>query len=291
MLRNKLWAEEFKKKYGFYPICGGGGEKAQPAQVIQMPAQPPAPSAGESAADIYKARLQYDPQMAALEMQQQQQYMPQQAALEYALYSQYYPQLARQQQQLQQQLYPQQSQLLEAGAGRAMQRLASPFGYTPEEETALGGIRGRQIEQAQRQARERANLGGGLYSGRAETQENRMVNELQQAFAAEDINRRLQGGYQAQQGAIPFYQILYPQIGTQQPQFQPFQYQSAVPDPSQLYNAMYGASRRDYALQPAMAGSPSPLWNIGGQVAGGAAMGLALSSIHYKKNIKLWAKH
>ena len=274
-MKKPLWAVAHKLIWGFYPIAGGGGPKAQPAQVISMPAQPPAPSASESAENIYQARLKYDPQLAALEFQQQQQFMPQQAALEAALYRQYYPEYARSQQALQQELYPQQSQLLEAGAGQAMQRLQSPFGYTSEEEQALGGIRQRQRDQLIKQMRERANLGGGLYSGRAIESERRGLTELEQAFAAEDINRRLQGGYQAQQGAIPYMQILYPQIGTTQPQFQPFQYQSAVTSPESLYNAMYGASRRDYAVQPAMAGSPSPLWGIAGQVAGGIGGGWA----------------
>lgn len=268
-MNKPLWVIAYKLIYGIYPIGGGGGSKPQPAQVIQMPAQPPAPSATESAENIYAARLKYDPQIAQKEFEIQQQQMPQQAALEYALYNQYYPQYAQSQRQLQESLYPQQSQLLERGAGRAMERLQSPFAYTPEEESALGSIRQRQREQIAKNIRESANLGGGLYSGRAQQREDRALTELEQAFGAEDINRRLQAGQQAQQAAIPYMQILYPQIGTTQPQFQPFQYQSTVADPNALYNAMYGASRRDYAVQPAMAGSPSPLWGIAGQVAGG----------------------
>jgi hypothetical protein len=274
-MKKPLWAVAYKIIYGVYPIAGGGGTKPQPAQVISLPQQPPAPSASESAESIYQARLKYDPQIAQREFEIQQQQMPQMAALEAALYRQYYPEYARSQQQLQQELYPQQSRILEAGAGRALERLDSPFGYTPEEQQALDAIRQRQREQTTRNIRESANLGGGLYGGRRELREDRAMTELEQAFGAEDINRRLQGGYQAQQAAIPYMQILYPQVGTQQPQFQPFQYQSTTPDPSQLYNAMYGAGRRDYAVQPAMAGSPSPLWGIAGQAAGGVGAGWA----------------
>ncbi len=260
-----------------------GGEKAQ---LIQTPTTP-APSASESAADIYKARLQYDPLVAQQEMDIQKQMLPQQSALYQSLYNQYYPEMARQQQALQQQLYPQQSQIMEAGAGNVLQRLQSPYGYTPAEEQALQGIRGRQQEQLVRGLRERANLGGGLYGGRAAGREEQATTELQQAFAVEDINRMMQGGQMAQQQAMPYLSILYPQIGAQQPNISPYQYQSAVPSADQLYQAMYGASQPNYLYQQ---GQPSPAWGMAGQLGGAAAMGLMMSSIRYKKNIKLWAK-
>ena len=248
-----------------------GGSKAQPAQVIQMPAQPPAPSAGESAADIYKSRLQYDPQIAALEYAMAQQYAPQ--------YGQLFAQTAEQQ-------FPGIGALTGTGISQAQQRFESPFGYTPEEQAYLDAIRGRQREQIARNIRESANLGGGLYGGRRELREDRALSELEQAFGAEDIGRRLQGGLYAQQQAIPYLQMLYPQI-----QQTPAVSQSAVPNADALYQALYGSTRRDYAVQPAMAGTPSPLWGMAGQIAGGAAMGLALSSIRYKKNIKVWGRH
>lgn len=103
---------------------GGGSE----TQVISAP---PAPSAGETAADISKARLQYDPAMAAQQMQLQQQYVPQQTALYNQMLQQFGPGAAQLQtdiqtqqmpqlQALQQQLFPQQTQVLEAAAGRAL---------------------------------------------------------------------------------------------------------------------------------------------------------------------------
>ena|SRR3990167_7042316 len=247
---------------------GGGSEP----QFVQAPQQPPAPSASETAADIYKAKLEYDPQMAALEMQQQQTYLPQQAALYQSLYNQYYPQMAMQQQQLQQQLYPTQSRLLEAGAGRALERLQSPNYMTPEEQAALQSDRERQVTGLQESMRTRANLGGGLYGGRTASAEARNVGELINQFGIQDYTNRMNAGQAAQQNLIPYMQILYPQVGAQQPNISPFQYQSAVPGADQLYNAMYGASRNEYGFQP---GSPSPMWGLAGNVLGGIAGGWA----------------
>ena len=109
---------------------GGGSD----TQVYQAPA---APSATETAADIYRARMQYDPLMAAQEMAIQQQYVPQQTALYNQMLQQYGPGAAQLQtdiqkaqmpqlQTLQQQLFPTQSQVLEAGAGQALGGLQSP---------------------------------------------------------------------------------------------------------------------------------------------------------------------
>ena len=245
MLRNKTWAEVFKKEWGFYPIAGGKGETT----VVQPSAAPsvPAPSATESAADVYRARLQYDPQMAALEMQQQQQYMPQQAALYQALYNQYMPQMAQTQQQTQRQLYPFQSQIVEQGAQTALSRLQNPDYMTPEEQQALTTGRGQQISELQRAMRERANLGGGLYGGRAAGAEAKSTSDLLQSFEIQDYMRRMGAGQAAQQALTPYMQILYPQVGTQQPQISPFQYQSAVPSADTLYNAMFQAGRPQYA--------------------------------------------
>jgi hypothetical protein len=41
-------------------------------------------------------------------------------------------------------------------------------------------------------------------------------------------------------------QILYPQVGAQQPNVQPYQYQSAVPSADTLYNAIFQASQPQY---------------------------------------------
>lgn len=450
--------------------CGGGGDT-----VIQQAPTTPAPSATESAADIYKARLEYDPKMAALEMQQQQQYMPQQAALYQSLYNQYYPEVSRKQQAMQKELYPQQSGILEAGAGNVIQGLQSlyqqqisnglnqqtlaqlqqpqsaiaqamgqqamaglqpspiagiaeqealyglipselqqrmgqqaiagaapsalqrtieqqslagivpselqqrmgqeaiagltPTGLTPDQQSAIDAIRMRQAQGLSKQLRERSNLGGTMYGGRSQQLESTGLQELGQRFAAEDVDRLmaqrqsamqqalgvqsaaeaqrqagLQGIFgagqfglsqqqqalsgltgatglqeqmrqqalqnlmgaaqlspnlrqqalsgaggvaglqtqqqqqalqnamalqqQRQQAAIPYMQILYPQVGTAQPNIQPYQYQSAVPSADTLYNALFQASQPNYFAQQS---SPSPLWGLAGQIGGATA--------------------
>jgi hypothetical protein len=235
---------------------GGGGGKPT-TTVVQAPPQPPAPSAGESAADIYEAQMQYGQPMAQQQFDIQQEFMPQQAALYQSLYNQYYPQMAMQQQQLQQQLYPYQSQIVEQGAQNALQRLQNPDYMTPEEQAALNAQRQQQMDALQQSMRERANLGGGLYGGRAAGAEARSMTDLMQGFETQDYMRRMQAGQAAQQALTPYMQILYPQVGTQQPQISPYQYQSAVPSADTLYNAMYGASRPTYfqqGLSPGMQG-------------------------------------
>jgi hypothetical protein len=295
-----------KIKYGrFLGNERGGGSKPQ---VIQTPTTP-APSPSQSAEDIYRARLKYDPQVAALEMQLQQQYMPQQAALYQSLYKQYYPEMARQQQALQRELFPYQSQIVEQGAQRALQqlqtpedalvaqmrqqaqqRLTSPQGYTPEEQAAINAIRQRETGRVSEQLRERSNLGGTLYGGRGEQLESRALQELAQGYTAQDIDRlrqqqqlawqqagqvpTLESALASQRQAMltPYMQIMYPQIGVAQPSISPFQYTSAVPSADQLYSAIFQASQPNYLYQP---GSPSPGWGLAGSLAGGIGAGWA----------------
>jgi K+-sensing histidine kinase KdpD len=260
-----------------------GGTKTE---IVQAPTTP-APSASETAADIYKAKLEYEPKMAALNWATQQQYMPLQAAMYSQLYGQYYPEYARSQQALQKELYPQQAQLLEKGAAQAAQRLESPFAYTPEEQAYINQAREEARQNLLRQYRSEAELKGVLGGGRAALAEAAAASKLNQAFAGEDINRRLQAGQQAQQNILPYLQILYPQIGATQPQINPYQYTSAVPSADTIYNAMFQASQPNYFMQQ---GQPSPLWQLGGQLGSAALMAAMFSSRKYKKNIKLWVK-
>ena len=231
----------------------GGGEPAQP-QVVQMPPQAPAPGAGESAADLAKARLEYDPQMAQMEWGLQQQYQPQMTALSTALQQQYAPQLAqlytdvqRQQmpqlQALQAELFPQQTQVTEAGAGRVLEQLADPGYRTPGEISAERGSREEATQGLIEAMRTRANLGGGLYGGRAAGAEERGVSDLMRAFEQEDYQRRQMAGQQAQQAAIPYMQTLYPQVGMPQAQQQQFGFEGVTPSADVLYNAMAQQAR------------------------------------------------
>lgn len=254
-----------------------GGTKTQ----IQQIPQPPAPSAGETAADIAQARLEFDPQIAQQEFNLQQQFQPQQAGLDVALLEQFSPQIAQlltdinkqqlpQAQELQQQLFPLQSQVTEALSQRALEQIESPFATTEAEETALGAIRQRQREQVQKNIRERANIGGGLFGGRAAGREEAALTELEQAFAAQDIDRRTQAGLSAAQAASPLLQILFPQVGTPTFQAQPFNFQSAVPSPDVLSQQIFNASRPETFVTP---GAPNAAFGALGQLGGGLLSG------------------
>jgi hypothetical protein len=242
-----------------------GGEKAT---VISAPTSP-APNVNETAEQQYQARLKYDPLMAQQELQLQQQYAPQQAELYQSLYNQYYPQVARQQQAMQKELYPYQSQIVEQGAQSALSRLQNPDYMTPQEQQALNSQREQETTGLMRAMRERANLGGGLYGGRAAGAEAKSVSDLMQSYESQDYSRRMGAGQAAQQALTPYMQILYPQVGTQQPQTGAFQYQSAVPDANTLYNAMFQASQPQTYYRPGTLGGV----NLGilGRWGGGAA--------------------
>ena len=222
---------------------------------IQATPTTPAPSAGESAAQIAEAKLKYDPLTAASDWAIQQQYVPQQAALYQSMYNQYMPQMAKTQQQTQQELYPYQSQIVEQGAQSALSRLQNPDYMTPQEQQALDTQRGQQVSAMQQAMRERANLGGGLYGGRAAGAEARSMQDLLGQFETSDYQRRMSAGQAAQQALTPYMQILYPQVGTQQPNTSAYQYQSAVPSADTLYNAIYGASQPQYFQTKAGSGT------------------------------------
>lgn len=246
---------------------------SSPKTTIQAAPTTPAPDPGESAEALYQARLQYDPLVAQMEQQLMSQYAPQQAALQAQLYQQYAPQLAGLQEAMRAQYSPQQMAITQQQAGIAQQRLASPFGYTPGEEEALGGIRERQRRQLQEQIRTRAQLGGGLYGGRAQAREETALTELEQAFATEDIGRRLTGADIAMRWAMPSIQQLYPQTtypgapAVQQPVTSP-----VTPGADTLYQAMFQAGQPElYATQsPDYLGS---LMGMTGMLGGGYLAG------------------
>src|SRR3990167_13691 len=307
-MNKPLWAIKHKLIYGIYPIAGAGGSKTE---MVSAPTTP-APSASESAEDIYQARVKYDPLLARQEYDIQMEYAPKQAALYNALYGQYYPEMARQQQRLQRELYPQQSQIMEAGATSALEQLQNPenallqalvqqaqagltpAGITPEQQAAQEAIRGRESERLSRGLRERSNLGGTLYSGKGRELESQGLQELSQRYAAEYIDRlaiqrqhalatasgisglQMQTRQLSQAAVNPYLQILYPQVGTQQPNIQPYQFQSAVPSADTLYNAYFQASQPNYGIIP---GQQSPLWGIAGQAAGAAGAKLMFMCI------------
>ena len=230
-------------------VYGGGGK---PATVVQAPAAP-VPTAGETAAQVAQARLEYDPQIAAQQQQLAEQYYPQQVGLQASLLQQFAPQAAGLQQQIRQEYSPTQAALTEAFAQQGLERLEDPFGLTPEEATAEEAIRGRQREQLTQQLRTRANIGGGLFGGRAQATEQRALTELEQAFAQQDISRRQAGAQTALQYAIPSIQQLFPQTQFPgAPGLQPPVGQGAVPSPDALLAAM--SQQPQAFMQPATPG-------------------------------------
>jgi len=301
---------------------GGGGTEIQQAPPVA------APDPGESAAKQYQARLQYDPLVAQMESQLQQQYYPQQAALQAALYQQYAPLAAGTQEQLRRQYSPTQyaatemlgqRALTEMGRGedpllqqlrtQAGQQLQSPMGYTPEQQSAIDAIRGRQMGKTQEAIRTQANLGGSLYGGRTQRRESEAMQHMGQAFAQEDTQRQLAQqqqafgqaaaipGLEAAQRAealrytIPVAQQIYPQMQFPgMPATQQVPGASAVPSADVLYNAMYGASRPEYFATQKPDYFGSVMGGLGSAIGGLGAGGFFNSSKRFKHNIKLWGK-
>lgn len=206
---------------------------------IQTAPLQPTPSAGETASQIAEARLEFDPQIAAQQQQLSEQFLPQQAQLQASLLQQFAPQAAGLQQEIRQEFSPTQAALTEAFAQQGLERLQGGFGETPEELAALEAGRERQRQELTRSIRTRANLGGGLFGGRAARREEQAGTELEQAFATQDIARRQQGAQTALQFAIPSIQQLFPQTQFPGlPQFQQPVQQGAVPDPNALLAAI-----------------------------------------------------
>lgn len=161
-----------------------------------------------------------------------------------------------------------------------LSELQSPTGITPEQQAAIDARRGLAQSQAQEGLRTRQNLGGNLYGGRSITQEGRMLNELQNAFAEEDISREAAARQQAMsnaqaflpqllgieqnqynraagavgqeqtamlnalQQALPFLQLLYPEVGIQSPQFI-----NPVPSADNIYQSQTSMAQQQMANQ------------------------------------------
>ena len=217
------------------------------SSTIQAAPTTPAPNVGETAADLMQAQLQYNPQLYQQYAQMYGQYMPQVAGTDMAMQQQYAPQ----QQALQQEMFPQQTQLVEAMAGQALGMMGSQDYQTQEQSEAIQAIRQRAVTGLQQSMRERANLGGNLYGGRAAGAEERATSEMMQGFAAQDVDRLKQQQQMALQYATPVAQIMYPQI--QQPQM-PNYTQNVTPSGDTLYNAMFQAGQPQYFQQPGTQG-------------------------------------
>ena len=121
--------------------------------------------------------------------------------------------------QIRQQVFPQETSVRNQLAQNILQNLISPTGITPDQQTAITQRRSQAQAEVQKAMRERANLGGGLYGGRSQDEEARTVSDLQNAFAEEDIGREERSRLNAIQSALPFLQILFPDVGITPPQF------------------------------------------------------------------------
>lgn len=236
--------------------CGKGGGSTQ-----VTPAPAPAPT--ETTAQTLQAHLDADPKMAALNYQiltdPNYGVNPTTAAITQARRQNFQGESAVQDQLLQ----------------NVLQQLQSPTGYTPEQQAALDSRRGLAQSELVKSQRTRANLGGGLFGGRAAGAEARDVSNLQNQFATEDIGNQERARNNAIQAALPALQILFPEVGITAPQFT-----SAAPSGDAAYGGALQARGQD--TQAAIANAQNAqanrtaMWGALGQSFG--AVGSAASA-------------
>lgn len=95
--------------------------------------------------------------------------------------------LAQQQMEIYKQYFPQQMGLGEQAAGSISEALGTADYMTPEQREAQEAIRMRNAAALRESMRTRANLGGGLFGGRAAGTEEKGMSQLAQAYAQQDI--------------------------------------------------------------------------------------------------------
>ena len=137
----------------------GGGSDPQPPQFIQAPppqiTQAPPPNIQQNAADLFRAQLEFNPQLTQQAFELQQQYGPQYAQSQTDIQLGQAPQLAQgqydlqalygpQYRQLYESLFPTQTAGLEEVAQQGLQQMQSPTGLTSAQQGAN--------DQAQQQA-------------------------------------------------------------------------------------------------------------------------------------------
>lgn len=195
------------------------------------PTPAPAPTPGETAAGVAQAHLQYDPQLAqsSFDILSNPNYGADATTnvLNQARRNNFQGESAVQDQLLQ----------------NVLQQLQSPTGYTPEQQAALDSRRGLAQDELVKSQRNRANLGGGLFGGRAAAAESRDVANLQNQFTTEDIGQQERARLNAIQAALPALQILFPEVGISTPQFQ-----SAAPSGDTAYSGALTARGQDIGV-------------------------------------------
>ena len=169
--------------------------------------------------------------------------------------------------------FPGESAVQEQLLQNILANLISPTGITPQQQQAVDTRRGTAQTELQESLRTRANLGGGLYGGRAGRTEERAVSDLQARFSEEDINRQETARLNAIQAALPALQVLFPELGLQAPQFinpvgSPDAQLSAITSTNQTNASLAAqAQQAELARQSAL---QSALFQGLGTAAGGA---------------------
>lgn len=241
-----------------------GGSSPTPPTVIPAPAPP---NYQQTAEEVAKSQLTYNPQLAAQNVQIQGTQGPILAQQQYDLASQYGPMYRA----LIEQQFPQIGML----SNQVSQRMASPGSLTVEQQAAQDAIRQRAYQQSEQGIRESANLGGTLFGGRRELREDRARNELAQGFATQDIQLQQQQRQQAMSELATLFQLAFPNVQ------QPGQVglNTGVSDPT---NALYDAlvtNAGNFGIIDPVAGSPSPAWGVAGSAAGGIGTGIAMGKM------------
>jgi len=157
--------------------------------------------------------------------------------------------------------------------------LVSPTGITQGQQQAIDTRRGESRGELTEALRTRANLGGGLFGGRAAGKEAEELAGLENLFAEEDIAREERARLNAIQAALPALQTLFPQAGLSTPQFiNPVvgantQYQGAVNQSNLDANLLAQQQANQAGLQSALFGALGT--GIGGALGGplGGALG------------------
>jgi len=178
------------------------------------------------------------------------------------------------------QVFGQEQAVREALTGGVLEQLLSPTGITPQQQQAVDLRRGQAQDEVTEALRTRANLGGGLFGGRAQNTEQRAVQDLQAQFSEEDIAREERQRLNNQQIAMSIMGVLFPNVGLQQPQFiNPVvganqQYAGAVQQAGQTANLQSQQQAQQAQLQ-------SSLFQALGGAAGGAFQGAGTAAGGY----------
>ncbi len=234
-----------------------GGSKSKP--------EAPRVTAGQTAGEVYGAQQQYD--LPAQQLAFNRLFDPTSGI---GAYTQGLEDIRKN-------VFSGEQAIREALQGQILQQIQSPTGLTQEQMAAQQGVRDRAQGELVRAQRTRANLGGGLFGGRAARAEEQGVSNLQQAFAVEDIDRQERQRQQTTQNAMGFMAMLFPELGIQATPF-------ASPVPGANTVQTTGAQQRgqDVQFQSQMdanrSAMMSALFQSLGQAAGAAGTASAAAS-------------